>query len=200
MARIKSALELALENTADISGDKEAIRKKELGEKGRRIASRFLFDPEDKTEEFRSNLQSVRKEERDEVLAAARRVFFDNISLPRNDMDEELFGKITRGLAILSGDEAQVQSVMEQLSQFLRQYGDNRNQIIEHLKQQFEPQLKAKARELSQQYGREVKIQPEQDPEFMKHLNHNMNRLDQQYQEALKRAKEELSEMIGFQG
>ncbi len=197
MARIKSALELALENTADISGDKEAIKRKELSEKGRRMASRFLFDPEDKSKEFKADLKAIKRDERADVFAAAKKVFFDNISLPRTDIDEGFYEKITRGLALLSGDEAEVKSVMEQLLQFFRQYLDNRNQIIDHLKKQFEPQLKAKQQELSQQYGREVQIQPEQDPEFMKHLNHNMNRLDQQYQEALNKAKEELTGMIG---
>lgn len=61
MAQIKSALELALENTADIVGDKAAIKRKELEEQGRRLASKFLFDPETTSDELAKALKETKK-------------------------------------------------------------------------------------------------------------------------------------------
>jgi hypothetical protein len=195
MALIKSALELALENTAGIEGDREAIKRKEIQEKGRKIASKFLFDPEGKGEELAKALKEQKKEERPQIEDAALTVFLSNISLPRTDVDEDLLEKIGEGLSIVTGEKKRISTIVKQLGQFLSQYIQNRDKIVEELKKQFAPQLEAKEKALSRQYGRAVHLEPEQDPEFMQHLNHNLGRLEQQYQQALDQAKKELASM-----
>ena len=50
MTEIKSALEIALERTKDIKGDKETILANERTNDGKRIASRFLNPNEEKSE------------------------------------------------------------------------------------------------------------------------------------------------------
>lgn len=196
MALIKSALELALENTADIVGDKEAIRQKELEERGKRIASKFLFDLEEKNEELAAALKELKKEERKEITRAVVTVFLNNITLPRDEVAADTLNRIGEGLAVVTGEKKKVAGIMEQLAQFFRQFIENRNQIIEHLRKQFQPQLDAKSKALSRQYGRQVNLQPEDDPEFMQHLNHNLGRLEQQYQQALDQAKQDLAKMV----
>ncbi len=195
MALIKSALELALENTADIVGDKEAIRHRELEERGKRIASKFLFDLEEKGEELAAALKEQKKEDRKEVTDAVVSVFLSNISLPREEVSTETLNRIKEGLIVITGEKKKIPAVIDQLTQFFQQFIDNRDQIIEHLKKQFQPQLDAKSKALSRQYGRQVNLTPEQDPEFMEHLNHNLGKLEEQYQNALDQAKKDLAAM-----
>jgi hypothetical protein len=196
MALIKSALELALENTADIVGDKESIRHRELEERGKRIASRFLFDLEEKNEELASALKEQKKEEKKEVTDAVVSVFLSNITLPREEVATAMLDRIKEGLLVITGEKKKIPAVIDQLSQFFLQFIENRDQIIEHLKKQFQPQLDAKSKALSRQYGRQVNLTPEQDPEFMEHLNHNLGKLEEQYQNALDQAKKDLAAMV----
>ena len=46
MGEIKSALEIALERTASVAGDKEAVAAGEARKEGKILVSRFLDDPE----------------------------------------------------------------------------------------------------------------------------------------------------------
>jgi len=196
MAQIKSALELALENTADIVGDKAAIKRKELEEQGRRLASKFLFDPETTSDELAKALKETKKEDRGPVKTSTIEVLLSNITLPREEVDEELLKRIEEGIAVVTGEKKQATNTLDQLAQFFQQYLQNREQILDHLKRQYQPQLDAKQEALSRQYGQKVALQPEQDPDFMQLLNRNIGRLEEQYQQALDQAKGEIRELL----
>ncbi|ADK80009.1 DUF6657 family protein [Sediminispirochaeta smaragdinae] len=196
MAQIKSALELALENTADIVGDKAAIKRKELEEQGRRLASKFLFDPETTSDELAKALKETKKEDRGPVKTSTIEVLLSNITLPREEVDEELLKRIEEGIAVVTGEKKQATNTLDQLTQFFQQYLQNREQILDHLKRQYQPQLDAKQEALSRQYGQKVALQPEQDPDFMQLLNRNIGRLEEQYQQALDQAKGEIRELL----
>lgn len=196
MAQIKSALELALENTADIVGDKAAIKRKELEEQGRRLASKFLFDLEATSDELAKALKETKKEDRGPVKTSAIDVLLANITLPREEVDEDLLKRIGEGIAVVTGEKKQAANTLDQLTQFFQQYLQNREQILDHLKRQYQPQLDAKQEALSRQYGQKVALQPEQDPDFMQLLNRNIGRLEEQYQQALDQAKGEIRELL----
>lgn len=197
MARIKSALELAMENTAEIGGDKAAIQRKELIEKGKRAASRFLFHADEENSSLEEQLKQWKGEDRITIGEAVRDVLLNNISLPHGEFDEPAFDRIAQGLQTLSKKTKNSKELTKQLKQFLMQFQDNRQQLIQQMKERFGPQIQAKAQELSKQYGQEVKLSPEQDPEFMKMLNQNLARLEDQYNQALTQAKEDLKTIIG---
>ncbi|MDZ7794762.1 MAG: DUF6657 family protein [Spirochaetia bacterium] len=68
----------------------------------------------------------------------------------------------------------------------------HRGQLTEQVKQQYEPQLQQKQQNLTRQYGYEIELKPEQDPEYTQLLQRHMQQLEQQYQNALNEVKEQI--------
>jgi len=124
------------------------------------------------------------------------KTFLSNIILPKNDNSEELLQSIKSGLCKISDKEKEISEMIEQIHQFFLQYLENRKQLIEAIKQQYEPRLKQKQKELAERYGHEVNISPEQDPEFMEILKANLLKMENQYNESLTGAKEELEKIL----
>ncbi len=192
MARIKSAWEIALERTSEIEGNKESIRVNALKKAGRKIASEYINADSSDLLKLTDSLKSYSKEERREVEKSVIEVLFAQISLPRNEQFKEKLEESKKALSSLSKNGKKVSAIIDEIAQFFRQYLEYREQIRERLTQQYGPQLKQKEEQLSHQYGYSVELRPEQDPEFNQLLKRNFQRLEEQYQEALDRAREEL--------
>jgi hypothetical protein len=60
----------------------------------------------------------------------------------------------------------------------------------EAIKQQYAPKLKQKEDELTRRLGRQVKLDPFQDPEFVAFFNQHINALKENYQAAIDQIKE----------
>ena len=101
------------------------------------------------------------------------------------------------GFPAVTGEKRQVAQLFEQIDQFFRQYLSNQDQLIDALEKQFAPRMKEREAEMARQYGSAVKLSPQQDPEFAAALKQHLGRLDAQYTEALKQAKEQLSLLFG---
>ncbi|WP_367277248.1 DUF6657 family protein [Oceanispirochaeta sp.] len=86
--------------------------------------------------------------------------------------------------------------MFSQLQQLFSQYLSNLDQLEETMKKQFEPQLRQKELKMRQQTGRDIHLTPEQDPEFLQILSEQISRLDQQYNDVLKQAKEQIKQGI----
>ncbi len=192
MARIKSAWEIALERTSDIEGNKESIRAHTLKKEGQRIASEYINADSPDTAKLTDALKSYSKDERKEVEDSLIEVLFSQISLPRNEQFNEKLERSKKALSVLSKNGKKVNALIDQIAQFFSQYLAYREQIKEQLAQQYGPQLKQKAEQLSRQYGYSVELRPEQDPEFNQLLKRNLQQLEEQHQEALDRARDEL--------
>ncbi len=197
MAHIKSALELALEKTEGIKINKDEIRLKEIQNKGRTAASEFLFGNKTTAEELSEAVGKYRKKEKEAFREGIIKTFLSNITLPKNGNFTELADKITEGLSVLTKDKKQVGVFMEQLKSFFSKYMENREDLTEAAKAQYQPRLRQKEQELARQTGQQVQLTPEQDPEFMEFLKQNLARLDEQYSMSLKQFKDELKRFIG---
>lgn len=190
MGKIKSALELALEKTADLKTDKKAIKKNMMIREGKVSVSTFLEDPE--KSEFVDKMRFYKDEELSWFKEGAMETILANLTLPRVESDIKKLIPLNAGLAIASGNKEETESMFEQLNQLFTQYLSNLDQLEASLKQQYEPQLRQKEQQLAQQTGQEVHLTPEQDPEFIKILSEQISRMDQQYHEVLKQAKEQI--------
>lgn len=196
MAFIKSALEIAMERTKDVKIDPEAIKLEILVKEGRKFASEYLFTINFNKEELKIKIKGYSGDSKKVFIEGLIKTFLSNIILPKNDNFEELLQNIESGLFDTSKNKKDISVMIEQIKQFFIQYLENRNQLVEAVKQQYAPKLMQKKQELAQQYGHEVDISPEQDPEFMEMLKSNLLKMETQYNGSLIEAKKELGKIL----
>ncbi len=196
MAFIKSALEIAMERTKDVKVDPEAIKLDKLLKEGRKFASEYLFTVNFEKDDLGTKLNNYSGESKKVFTEGLVKTFLSNIILPKNDSFEELLQKIESGLCDTSKNRKDITAMIEQIKQFYIQYLENRKQLIEAVKQQFAPKLMQKQQEMAAQYGHEVTLSPEQDPEFIEILKANLLKMETQYNKSLLGAKEELGKIL----
>lgn len=198
MTEIKSALEIAMAKTQDIKGDKNTLRISELKNDGKRLASDFL-DPVSKVDErdISTKLKSLSDADRTPYVDGFFSVMMANLTLPSNETYSEKLKVLEKGVQAVLKDRKQTGYIFEQIQQFFEQYINARDQIEEGVKEQYEPKLREKERMLEQQMGAQVHLTHEQDQEFLALLSKNFSRLDEQYNEALQRVKDQFEQMLG---
>jgi len=194
MGKIKSALELALEKTADLKTDKSAVKKNMIIREGKVAVSGFLEDAS--RSDLHEKLQSYKGEELEWFKTGVVDTILANLTLPRLEADLNRLTPLSEALSLLSGSKEEVEGTFEQLNQLFSQYLSNLDQLEDALKKQYEPQLRQKEMKLRQQTGQDVQLRPEQDPEFMQILSEQLSRMDQQYNDVLKQAKEQIKQGI----
>jgi len=193
MGEIKSAFERAMERTADIKSDPEALHKNEARTEGKRLFAKLR---EAETFDIVGALKSIDKGKRRWVRDGFYEVVKANLVLPQSERDLDDLGLIQRALEALVRDSGHIKGLIDQLRQFLTQYLSDRDQYIERLRQQYEPRIRQREQQLSQQYGRPVQIDPATDPEFAKILQENLAELQTHYRQALEGALAQLDAMI----
>jgi hypothetical protein len=187
MGRIKSALEIALERTETVKGDKGSIGQFEAKQQGKKTANEFLEDPSRSLEEA---IKKAPKEQRDSLKQGIFEVLVSQITLPLARDDEKRIQTVGKGLGAVIPD-GRFSGHYKQFTQILSRYLDEADQYDKAIRRQYEPKLRAKEEELSRRYGRQVQIDPFQDPEFVNFYNQNMNALKGNYQAAVEQIREE---------
>jgi len=198
MSKIKSAMELALERTAGIEIDKEAVRKSEYTRKGKSSAGKYLANP--KSLSLPDEVKALKGDEQTWFRDGIIETLLANLTLPRYESDLSRFPPIAdalKGLGKKKGAEAEnLAYLLGQYEDLFKQYLQNILQLEEQLKTQWEPRLRQKEQQLKQQTGQAVRLTPEQDPEFAKVLTEEFSRLDAQYAEILSKGKEEIRKLV----
>lgn len=197
MGEIKSSWELAMERTAGIKSDKSSLRMNELKKVGQKIASDFMDDTEAKPKKMMEAVKEYSGEEKKAVEKAAVEILLSHISLPRDENYQERLDFVSAGLQAAIGKKGYISEIIGQISQFFAQFLQQKEQLKEQLKQQYTPQLRQKQQSLSQQYGYEMELKHEQDPEFNQLLHKHMQQLESQYQNALNEVKEQIRGYYG---
>jgi hypothetical protein len=101
---------------------------------------------------------------------------------------------VGKGLRLLITD-GRFAAMYKQLIQLLSRYLDEAAQYDQAIRQQYAPKLRQKEEELSRRIGREVRIDPFQDPEFIAFYNQNLNALKANYEVAVDQVREEVMTM-----
>lgn len=199
MSKIKSALELALERTADVKVDKEAVKKDEFIRRGKSIAGKYLSGSN--STDLAGELASLKDEERAWVKDGMVDTLLANLTLPRYESDLARLPAIAEGLKSLGkskgADAKNLDYLLNQYDELFKQYLGNLDQLEEQLRAQWEPRLRQKEQQLRQQTGRDVKLTPEQDPEFSKVLAEELSRMDAQYGDVLSQGRTEIRKLLG---
>lgn len=195
MSKIRSAWEIALEKTENIEVDRDRLRREENIRKARSLAGSFLNGDEQMTA---SDLEKQYAEIEDQSAAreGIKLSLMQNITLSAEEDVTNRYEKLLALASLISKGNAGVMDLMNQIISFLRQYPQHRKQLVEQLKQHFAPMLEQKAAQLKEKYGQEVPLSAENDPEFLKIAQQNLEQLAKQYEDTLKDAKEKLEAVL----
>lgn len=195
MSKIRSAWEIALEKTENIEVDRDRLRREENIRKARSLAGSFLNGDEQMTA---SDLEKQYAEIEDQSAAreGIKLSLMQNITLSAEEDVTNRYEKLLALASLISKGNAGVMDLMNQIISFLRQYPQHRKQLVEQLKQHFAPMLEQKAAQLKEKYGQDVPLSAENDPEFLKIAQQNLDQLAKQYEDTLKDAKEKLEAVL----
>jgi hypothetical protein len=195
MALIKSALEIALEKTQNIQGDKKAVAAQESRDAGKKLASAYFSDTS-------IDLDRMFKEHPAERQAWVKEGFyhamFANLGLPKDLKDVERLDPVFKALDYISRDKGRLKLLKQQLGQIFKQFIEDRERLSEAIAKQLKPLLKQKEEQLARKYGRAVRIDPLTDPEYVKAYNQNMAQLEDHYGQALDQARQEIGRLTGL--
>ncbi|MDA3810293.1 MAG: hypothetical protein PF518_08170 [Spirochaetaceae bacterium] len=193
MGKIKSALELAMEKTADMTVDREKLKQNELRKAGQILASSILNSEEKDCE---SKLKSYSSADLPFVKSGFGETLISNIRLPLYLNSDNKLKILQKSFRFISEREEIYTLVFNQLGQLFDKYIDDIQNLLEGLKQQYIPILQQKQQQYFQKTGQNIQINPEQDPEFMEILSSNRKALEEQYNTVIAQAKDELKKII----
>ncbi|NCD05475.1 MAG: hypothetical protein EOL97_05100 [Spirochaetia bacterium] len=192
MARIKSAWEIALEKTESLNIDVDKINKNNSIKLGRRICGLYLNDIDYTLEKFKKEYNEAKDK------AATKEGIVNNLlinlTLPSDLSFESTLDKINDIISEISDNSDEIINTINQVKEFFKQYLNHQDDLVNQMKEQFAPVLQQKEAQLQQQYGPDFRYSAEQDSEFMKLLDDNLKRLDQQYNETLDNVKEKIKQ------
>ena len=186
MAKIKSALEIALERTEEVKGNKDSIDQFDAKQRGKKIANAFMEEGCNLAEEIKKTQDGQRESLKQGIFD----VLVSQISLPVTKEDETRIEAAGKGLQTVISD-SRFAALYKQMLQALSQYLKEASQYDEAIRRQYAPKLRQKEEELSRRMGRDVRIDPFQDPEFIGFYNQNMNALKGKYQGLVDQVKQE---------
>ncbi|VDA99298.1 hypothetical protein S1OALGB6SA_362 [Olavius algarvensis spirochete endosymbiont] len=197
MSKIRSALEVALERSADVKVDRKAVSEEKFVRRGKTSAGRFLSDGDD--DAVGREIKTLSGEERGWFKKGLSANLLANIILPRSEEDLERLDLIGRGLKRMAKDAGAARNLeylMNRYGEVFRQYLDTIRNLESQLRAQWDGRLRQKEEQLRQQIGQTVSLTVEQDPEFRKVLSEKLAELDSQYSEILDRGKAELRKLL----
>ncbi len=194
MGQIKSALEIALEKTADIKSDALAGKKRELENAGKRIASGFLETGNEA--DLKKALSAYKNEEKNIVTEGIKSLLLLKVSLPQEEEEVDTIMNAGKALDLLY-PHRHLNNLFDSIKSVLEQYFASQQQLEQALEQQYAPQLRKKEMELARQTGQQIHLSPRQDPEYNQLLERNMRKLNEQYSQAMEQAKQQIHEIIG---
>ena len=189
MGIIKSALEIALENSKGIEANKELLETNRLRDEGRKLVSKLLDDP---AFDLKTALKSFDARQVVVVREGLIQSLLANLVLPPDELAMRDSKRIGAAISATVSDTKKVSMIFTQLEGFFKEYLGERKRLAEAVERQYAPRLKKKEEDMSRQMGRPVKINPAADPEFQSMVRQYLGQLDTKYTEVLDGAKEEI--------
>ena len=194
MATIKSAYEIAMQNSKDIQGDKELVEANKLRDEGKKMVSRLLDEP---SFDIKAALKAYDAKKLVLVREGLMQSLLANLVLPSDEFTQNNTKRIGQAISAMVSDARKVSLIFSQLDNFFKEYLEERKRVVEAVERQYGPKLRKKEDELSRQLGRPVKINPAADPEYQALVRQYLSQLDTKYGEVLDGAKEEIRTIFG---
>jgi hypothetical protein len=191
MGTIKTALEIAMERTENVKGDKSSINQFEARQRGKKLANSFIAGEID----LAAEIKKTDAAQRESLKLGVFDVLVSQIALPAGKEDEKKIDAVGKGLQIVI-DNSRFSVMYKQLKELFARYLQEAGHYEQAIRQQYAPKLRHKEEELSRRLGREVRIDPFQDPEFTSFYNQHMNALKGNYEGLIEQAKEDTRSMF----
>jgi hypothetical protein len=189
MGVIKSAYEIAMENSKSIEANKELVESNRLRDEGKKLVAKVL-------EDAALDVKMAFKEFTGPSLKLVKEGFLQsllaNLVLPIDELAMKDTKRVGEAVSAIVSDTRKVSMIFSQLDGFFKEYLGERKRLLEAVERQLAPRMKKKEEELSRQMGRPVKINPAADPEYQSMIRQYLSQLDAKYGEVLEGAKEEI--------
>lgn len=193
MGEIKSALEIALERTKNVTADKELFEADKYKKEGKKIISLYINEIDGKLDGI---FKGFEKKQLQWVKEGMFQALLANFLLPLDDVAIKRNSKVAKGFYKLISDSKALNSMFQQLESFFQEYIEQRKMVRENLEQQFAPRLKQKQEQLAKQMGTNITLDPASDPEFIKYLKQSLGQLEERYLQILNQVRDELQKMF----
>ncbi len=188
MAEIKSTMEMVLARAEKLAAAASTTENEELIKQGMRIAADYLSRQET---DLNQELDKHSEKDKPEIRRGIAKALLRNIVLPR---DEDL--KASSLLALqaiqsLGGNNREVQTVCQELSQILDQYNQHKQQTTQQLEDAIRAQLEQQQM-ANGQGGSPEAINPAMHPQYQEELSKMLTSLNGQYNDAMDERKSAL--------
>ncbi len=193
MAIIKSAWEIALENTKGIEGDKTTLEANRFRDEGKKLAAKALDDPAFSLKEA---LKGFDRDKSTLVREGLIQSLLANLVLPIDELALRQNKRVGEAVASAVGEARKITAIFGQLENFFREYLEERKRLLDAVDRQYAPKLKKKEDEMSRQMGSRVRINPAQDPEYQAMVRGYLGQLDAKYEDVLTTTKEEIRQLF----
>ena len=187
MSKIRSAWEIALEKTEDIVVDKKKMLFDEAVKQVRALAGAYLND-DGSASEVVEKLNALEKNEA--LREGLKTTILQNLNLPQETVLTDRYERVA-SLAKLITENPKALQLLDQVIGFIKQYPEHRKQLLNQLKEQFAPMMQQQG----EQYGG-ISASLENNPEFLKLAQQQLEKLSKQYTDTLDDAKKQLKELL----
>jgi len=175
---MKTALEIALEKMNAMDLPEANIARDELVMRGRRMGAALLRGDKGTLDTETKELSAA---DRAAVSEGAEATLLANVVLPDRPAARDDNRRALELLAGVKGNAPLALELCGQIDQLMETYTREREQGIVELRRQFEQKLRQERKQARTAAGAPVELEPEQLPEFQRHILQFIAQLDADY-------------------
>lgn len=188
MAEIRSTLEMVLERAARMEARASTdVMQQEKEKEGMRLAAGYLRGEQ---VELAAALVKCPAEAQPHVKKGMVTALLRNIVLPRKADEAPAAAKAMQALMEIGRDKGDLAQVFTEMKSILDRYLSHKEQLKKQLEEQFAQQMMLMEKNLAQQTGMKMKLQPSQHPKFAEEWQRIQVELNDQYGRAVEQYKE----------